>query len=135
MNINDLTKEDLEFIIDNFNTIRQLYDVKYCVNVGNVYFKHESNKLYEYESLCVAVVLEIEDSMVHFSEFDISGDSFRMYDIYKSEIEFLEEFTKVDRKLESELLKLYNNKTEDINNIEKRYFNKAKDILHEYKLI
>jgi hypothetical protein len=135
MNINDLTKEDLEFIIDNFNTIRQLYDVKYTVNVGGVYFKHESNKLYEYESLCVAVVLEIEDSMVHFSEFSISGDSFHMYDIYKSEIEFLEEFTKVDRKLESELLKLYNNKTEDINNIEKRYFNKAKDILHEYKLI
>lgn len=135
MNINDLTKEDLEFIIDNFNFIRQMYDDKYAVNVGGVYFKHESNKLYEYESCRIAVILDIEDSMVHFSEFDVSKDSFNMYDMYKSEIDFLEEFTKVDHKLESELLKLYNSKKEDINNIEKIYFNKAKDILHEYKLI
>lgn len=135
MNIYDLTKEDLEFIIDNFNTIRQLYDDKYTVNVGGVYFKHESNKLYEYESLCIAAILGIEDDMVHFSEYDISKDSFHKYDVCKSEIEFLEEFARVDSRLGLELLTLYDSKTEDINNIEKRYFNKAKDILHEYKLI
>jgi hypothetical protein len=135
MNINEFTKEELKYIIDNFNAIRQAYDDKYVVNAGGVYFRHESNKLYEYESLCVAVVIDIEDDMVHFSEFDISRDSLHTYDIYKSEIEFLEEFTKVDNRLKLELLKLYDNKTEDINNIEKRYFNKAKDILREYKLI
>lgn len=129
MDIDKLTKED------NFNTIRQVYNAKHTVNAGGVYFKHESNKLYEYESSCVAVVLEIEDGMVHFSEFEISRDSFHMYDVCIPEIEFLEGFTKVDRKLESELLKLYNNKKEDINNIEKTYYLRAKDILCEYKLI
>jgi hypothetical protein len=38
-------------------------------------------------------------------------------------------------KLQFELLKLYDSKKENISNIEKTYYLRAKDILHEYKLI
>lgn len=136
MDINKLTKEELKYIIDNIDEIKSEYFNKYNVQQSAVYFRHESNKLYEYESLCIAVVIDIKDDMVHFSEFDIANDSFHKYDVSKLEIEFLEEFTRVeDSGLELELSKLYNDKKENINNIEKIYYLRAKDILHEYKLI
>jgi hypothetical protein len=134
MNINDLTKEELEFIIDNFNTIRQVYSSKYEVFPDTVYFRNDSNP--NRESYIIAVVADVDDSRIVFEEFDISNDRVALFrDISLDNTEFLELFTKADMKLQFELLKLYNNKTEDINNIEKKYFNKAKDILHEYKLI
>jgi hypothetical protein len=134
MNINDLTKEELEFIIDNFNTIRQVYSSKYEVFPDTVYFRNDSNP--NRESYIIAVVTGVDGEVVEFAEFDISNDKVVLFnDLSLDKDEFLEEFTKVDIKLQFELLKLYNSKMENINNIEKTYYLRAKDILHEYKLI
>lgn len=134
MNINDLTKEELEFIIDNFNTIRQVYSSKYEVFPDTVYFRNDSNP--NRESYIIAVVTDVDDSRIVFAEFDISNDRVALFrDISLGNTEFLELFTKADMKLQFELLKLYDDRTENINNIEKRYYLKAKDLLQEYKLI
>lgn len=134
MNINDLTKEELEFIIDNFNTIRQVYSSKYEVFPDTVYFRNDSNP--NRESYIIAVVTDVDDSRIVFAEFDISNDRVALFrDISLDNTEFLELFTKADMKLQFELLKLYDDRTENINNIEKTYCLRAKDILQEYKLI
>ena len=133
MNINDLTKEELKYIIDNIDEIRSQYSRKYEVYEDDVYFSNKSRL--DHESYMIAIVTDVEDSMVSFSEFDIVNDSFHLYTVRTSKEEFLEEFTKIDFKLQFELLKLYDSKRENIDNIEKRYYLKAKDILQEYKLI
>jgi hypothetical protein len=133
MNINKLTEEELKYIIDNIEEIKSQYSNKYEVHEDDVYFRNMSRL--DRESYLIAIVTEVEDSMVSFSEFDIVNDSFHLYTVRKSKEEFLEEFTKVDFKMQFELLKLYDNKKEIMDNIEKNYYLRAKDILHEYKLI
>lgn len=138
MDINKLTKEELKYIIDNIEKIKSEYSNKYCVHEDDVYFKHESNKLYEYDSYVVAVVTNVNDKTdtVEFAEFDISNNNIVLFnDLSLSKDEFLENFTKVDSRLQFDLLKLHDGKEENINNIEKRYHLMAKDVLHEYKLI
>jgi hypothetical protein len=130
MNINDLTKEELKYIIDNIEKIKSEYSNKYGVYEDDVYFKHGV------DSYVVAVVTDVYDAEVEFAEFDISNDNVVLSShLFKNKDEFLEEFTKVDMKLQFELLKLYNSKQENISNIEKTYYLRAKDILQEYKLI
>jgi hypothetical protein len=136
MDIKDLTKEELKYIIDNIEKIKSEYSNKYGVYEDDVYFKHESNKSYEYDAYVVAVVTGVDGETVEFAEFDISNNNVVLFnDLSLDKDEFLEEFTKVDMKLQFELLKLYDSKKENISNIEKTYYLKAKDLLQEYKLI
>lgn len=130
MDIKDLTKEELKYIIDNIEKIKSEYSNKYGVYEDDVYFKHGV------DSYVVAVVTEVYDVDVEFAEFDIANDNVVLSsNLFKNKDEFLEEYTKVDMKLQFELLKLYDSKKENISNIEKTYYLRAKDILHEYKLI
>lgn len=130
MDIKDLTKEELKYIVDNIEKIKSEYYNKYGVYEDDVYFKHGV------DSYVVAVVTEVYDVDVEFAEFDIANDNIVLSShLFKNKDEFLEEYTKVDIKLQFELLKLYDSKKENISNIEKTYYLRAKDILHEYKLI
>lgn len=130
MDIKDLTKEELKYIIDNIDEIKSQYSNKYSVYEDDVYFKHGV------DSYTVAIVVEVKDEIVEFAKFDISKNNIVLFDdLSLDKDDFLEEFTKVDMKLQFELLKLYDSKMENINNIEKTYYLKAKDILQEYKLI
>lgn len=134
MDINKLTKEELKYIIDNIEKIKSEYSNKYGVYEDDVYFSNKSRL--DYESYVIAIVTEVKDETVEFAEFDISKDNIILFnDLSLDKDEFLEVFTKVDYKLQFELLKLYDSKKENINNIEKTYYLRAKDILHEYKLI
>lgn len=130
MDINKLTKEELKYIIDNIEKIKSEYSNKYGVYEDDVYFKHGV------DSYTVAVVTDVYDAEVEFAEFDIANDNVVLSShLFKNKDEFLEEYTKVDMKLQFELLKLYDSKKENISNIEKTYYLRAKDILQEYKLI
>lgn len=130
MDINKLTKEELKYIIDNIEKIKSEYSNKYGVYEDDVYFKHGV------DSYIVAVVTDVDDETVEFAEFDIRNDNIFLFnDISLGKDEFLEKFTKVDSRLQFELLKLYDSKKENINNIEKKYYLRAKDILCEYNLI
>lgn len=130
MDIKDLTKEELKYIIDNIDEIKSQYSNKYSVYEDDVYFKHGV------DSYTVVIVVEVKDEIVEFAKFDISKNNIVLFDdLSLDKDDFLEEFTKVDMKLQFELLKLYDSKMENINNIEKTYYLKAKDILQEYKLI
>lgn len=130
MDIKDLTKEELKYIVDNIEKIKSEYSNKYGVYEDDVYFKHGV------DSYVVAVVTEVYDVDVEFAEFDIANDNIVLSShLFKNKDEFLEEYTKVDIKLQFELLKLYDSKKENISNIEKTYYLRAKDLLHEYKLI
>lgn len=130
MDIKDLTKEELKYIIDNIEKIKSEYSNKYGVYEDDVYFKHRV------DAYVVAVVTDVYDAEVEFAEFDISNDNVVLSsNLFKNKDEFLEEYTKVDMKLQFELLKLYDSKKENISNIEKTYYLRAKDILQEYKLI
>lgn len=130
MDIKDLTKEELKYIIDNIDEIKSQYSNKYSVYEDDVYFKHGV------DSYTVAIVVEVKDEIVEFAKFDISKNNIVLFnDLSLDKDDFLEEFTKVDMKLQFELLKLYDSKMENINNTEKTYYLKAKDILQEYKLI
>lgn len=130
MDIKDLTKEELKYIIDNIEKIKSEYSNKYGVYEDDVYFKHKV------DAYVVAVVTDVYDADVEFAEFDISNNNVVLSShLFKNKDEFLEEYTKVDMKLQFELLKLYDSKKENISNIEKTYYLRAKDILQEYKLI
>lgn len=130
MDIKDLTKEELKYIIDNIEKIKSEYSSKYDVYEDDVYFKHGV------DTYTVAIVTDVYDAEVEFAEFDIANDNIVVTShLFKNKDEFLEEFTKVDYKLQFELLKLYDSKKENISNIEKTYYLRAKDILQEYKLI
>ena len=130
MDIKDLTKEELKYIIDNIEEIKSEYSSKYGVYEDDVYFKHGL------DSYVVVVVTDVNDKTVEFAEFDISKDNIVLFnDLSLDKDVFLEEFTKVDMKLQFELLRLYDSKKENISNIEKTYYLRAKDILQEYKLI
>lgn len=130
MDIDKLTKEELKYIIDNIEKIKSEYSNKYGVYENDVYFKHGI------DSYVVVVVTDVNDETVEFAEFDISNDHIILFnDLSLDKDEFLEGFTKVDLKLQFELLKLYDSKQENISNIEKTYYLRAKDILQEYKLI
>ncbi len=130
MDINKLTREELKYIIDNIEKIKSEYSNKYGVYEDDVYFKHGV------DSYIVAVVTEVKDETVEFAEFDIKNNNIILFsDLSLDKDEFLEEFTKVDYKLQFELSKLYDSKKENIDNIEKTYYLRAKDILQEYKLI
>lgn len=130
MDIKDLTKEELKYIIDNIEKIKSEYSNKYGVYESDVYFKHRA------DAYVVAVVTDVYDAEVEFAEFDIANDNVVLSsNLFKNKDEFLEEYTKVDMKLQFELLKLYDSKKENISNIEKTYYLRAKDILSEYKLI
>ena len=130
MDIKDLTKEELKYIIDNIEKIKSEYSNKYGVYEDDVYFKHRV------DAYVVAVVTDVYDAEVEFAEFDIANDNVVLSsNLFKNKDEFLEEYTKVDMKLQFELLKLYDSKKENISNIEKTYYLRAKDILSEYKLI
>jgi hypothetical protein len=130
MDIKDLTKEELKYIIDNIEKIKSEYSNKYGVYEDDVYFKHRV------DAYVVAVVTDVYDAEVEFAEFDISNNNVVLSsNLFKNKDEFLEEYTKVDMKLQFELLKLYDSKKENISNIEKTYYLRAKDILQEYKLI
>ena len=134
MDINKLTEEELKYIIDNIEKIKSEYTNKYGVYEDDVYFSNKSRL--DYESYVIAVVTEVKDGVVEFAEFDISKNNIVLFnDLSLDKDEFLEEFTKVDMKLQFELLKLYDSKKENISNIEKTYYLRAKDILSEYKLI
>ena len=134
MDIKDLTKEELKYIIDNIEKIKSEYTNKYGVYEDDVYFSNKSRL--DYESYVIAVVTGVDGEVVEFAEFDISKNNIVLFnDLSLDKDEFLEEFTKVDLKLQFDLLKLYDSKMENINNIEKTYYLRAKDILHEYKLI
>ena len=134
MDINKLTKEELKYIIDNIEKIKSEYTNKYGVYEDDVYFSNKSRL--DYESYVIAVVTGVDGEVVEFAEFDISNDHIILFnDLSLDKDEFLEEFTKVDFKLQFELLKLYDSKKENISNIEKTYYLRAKDILQEYKLI
>lgn len=130
MDIKDLTKEELKYIIDNIEEIKSEYSNKYGVYEDDVYFKHGV------DTYTVAIVTDVYDAEVEFAEFDIANDNIVLTShLFKNKDEFLEEYTKVDLKLQFELLKLYDSKQENISNIEKTYYLRAKDILQEYKLI
>ena len=130
MDINKLTREELKYIIDNIDKIKSEYSNKYGVHEDDVYFKHGV------DSYIVAIVTDVDDETIEFTEFDIRNDNIVLFNnISLNKDEFLEKFTKVDFKLQFELLKLYDSKKENISNIEKTYYLRAKDILHEYKLI
>ena len=130
MDIKDLTKEELKYIIDNIEKIKSEYSSKYGVYEDDVYFKHGI------DSYVVVVVTDVNDKTVEFAEYDISKDNIDLFSGLSLDKDvFLEEFTKVDFKLQFELLKLYDSKKENISNIEKTYYLRAKDILQEYKLI
>lgn len=130
MDIKDLTKEELKYIIDNIEEIKSEYSSKYGVYEDDVYFKHGV------DTYTVAIVTDVYDADVEFAEFDISNNNVVLSShLFKNKDEFLEEYTKVDMKLQFELLKLYDSKQENISNIEKTYYLRAKDILQEYKLI
>lgn len=130
MDIKDLTKEELKYIIDNIEEIKSEYSSKYGVYEDDVYFKHGI------DSYVVVVVTDVNEKTVEFAEFDISKDNIDLFNgLSLNKDVFLEEFTKVDMKLQFELLKLYDSKQENISNIEKTYYLRAKDILQEYKLI
>lgn len=130
MDIKDLTKEELKYIIDNIEEIKSEYSSKYGVYEDDVYFKHGI------DSYVVVVVTDVNEKTVEFAEFDISKDNIDLFNGLSLDKDvFLEEFTKVDMKLQFELLKLYDSKQENISNIEKTYYLRAKDILQEYKLI
>ena len=130
MDIKDLTKEELKYIIDNIEEIKSEYSSKYGVYEDDVYFKHGI------DSYVVVVVTDVNEKTVEFAEYDISKDNIDLFSGLSLDKDvFLEEFTKVDMKLQFELLKLYDSKKENISNIEKTYYLRAKDILQEYKLI
>lgn len=130
MDIKDLTKEELKYIIDNIEKIKSEYSSKYGVYEDDVYFKHGV------DTYTVAIVTDVYDAEVEFAEFDIANNNIVLSShLFKNKDEFLEEYTKVDMKLQFELLKLYDSKNENISNIEKTYYLRAKDILQEYKLI
>ena len=130
MDIKDLTKEELKYIIDNIEKIKSEYSNKYGVYEDDVYFKHGV------DSYVVVVVTNVNEKTVEFAEYDISKDNIDLFSgLSLNKDVFLEEFTKVDMKLQFELLKLYDSKKENISNIEKTYYLRAKDILQEYKLI
>ena len=130
MDIKDLTKEELKYIIDNIEEIKSEYSSKYGVYEADVYFKHGI------DSYVVVVVTDVNEKTVEFAEYDISKDNIDLFSgLSLNKDVFLEEFTKVDMKLQFELLRLYDSKKENISNIEKTYYLRAKDILQEYKLI
>ena len=130
MDIKDLTKEELKYIIDNIEEIKSEYSSKYGVYEDDVYFKHGI------DSYVVVVVTDVNEKTVEFAEYDISKDNIDLFSGLSLDKDvFLEEFTKVDMKLQFELLRLYDSKKENISNIEKTYYLRAKDILQEYKLI
>lgn len=130
MDIKDLTKEELKYIIDNIEEIKSEYSSKYGVYEDDVYFKHGV------DTYTVLVVTDVNEKTVEFAEYDISNDNIALFNGLSLDKDvFLEEFTKVDMKLQFELLKLYDSKQENISNIEKTYYLRAKDILQEYKLI
>lgn len=130
MDIKDLTKEELKYIVDNIEKIKSEYSNKYGVYEDDVYFKHGV------DTYTVAIVTEVYDVDVEFAEFNIANNNVVLSShLFKNKDEFLEEYTKVDIKLQFELLKLYDSKKENISNIEKTYYLRAKDLLHEYKLI
>ena len=112
MDIKDLTKEELKYIINNIDEIKSQYSNKYSVYEDDVYFKHGV------DSYTVAIVVEVKDEIVEFAKFDISKNNIVLFnDLSLDKDDFLEEFTKVDMKLQFELLKLYDSKMENINNI------------------
>jgi hypothetical protein len=130
MDIKDLTKEELKYIIDNIEEIKSEYSSKYGVYEDDVYFKHGV------DTYTVLVVTDVNEKTVEFAEYDISNNNIVLFNGLSLDKDvFLEEFTKVDMKLQFELLKLYDSKQENISNIEKTYYLRAKDILQEYKLI
>ena len=134
MDIDKLTKEELKYIIDNIEEIKTQYSNKYGVYEDDVYFKNASRV--DFESYVIAVVTEVKGETVEFAEFDISNNNIVLFShLLLDKNVFLEELTKVDFKLQVDLLKLYDSKKENVDNIEKRYYLKAKDILQEYKLI
>ena len=134
MDINKLTKEELKYIIDNIEKIKSEYSNKYGVYEDDVYFSNKSRL--DRESYVVVVVTDVNNETVEFTEFDISNNNVVLFNhLLLDKDVFLEEFTKVDCKLQFELLKLYDSKKENISNIEKTYYLRAKDILQEYKLI
>ena len=134
MDIDKLTEEELKYIIDNIDEIKSQYSNKYGVCEDDVYFKNASRV--DFESYAIAIVTDVKSETIEFTEFDISNNNVIMFShLLLDKNEFLEVFTKIDFKLQFELLKLYDSKKENIDNIEKRYYLKAKDILQEYKLI
>lgn len=134
MDITKLTEEELKYIIDNIDEIKSQYSNKYGVYEDDVYFKNASRV--DFESYVIAIVTDVKGETIEFAEFDISNNNMVMFSqLLLDKNEFLEVFTKVDYKLQFDLLKLYDSKKENIDNIEKRYYLKAKDILQEYKLI
>ena len=134
MDITKLTEEELKYIIDNIDEIKSQYSRKYGVYEDDVYFKNASRV--DHESYVIAIVTDVKSETIEFAEFDISNNNVVLFDhLLLDKNEFLEVFTKVDFKIQFELLKIYDSKKEIIDNIEKRYYLKAKDLLQEYKLI
>jgi hypothetical protein len=84
MDIKDLTKEELKYIVDNIEKIKSEYSNKYGVYEDDVYFKHGV------DSYVVAVVTEVYDVDVEFAEFDIANDNIVLSShLFKNKDEFL----------------------------------------------
>ena len=152
VDINNLSLDELKYIVENFNDIKKTYidlrnkiDIS-DIHVGDIYFSSSSGATDNETNMdelmySIAIVRQVEDGKVQCSIVMIKNKSQGMtvfHDVLYNPNVFKNTFTKRltnECELITDLFVLYEEQKLQQNNIMERTFHKAVDMLQEYGII
>lgn len=143
MEIDKLSIDELKFIIDNFDKIKNEYQEKIKINVGDVYFNiveynndNEKNIIYQ-----IAIVNIIDGDNICFTEINLTEkQGITESKMYLEEELFKDKYKQYINKdvvdlIIDDLYCKFEEQKKEYNKVSKRFFDKSKNILEKYDLI
>lgn len=141
MEIDKLSIDELKFIIDNFDKIKNEYQEKIKIKVGDVYFnigEYNNDIIYQ-----IAIVNVIDGDNIYFTEINLTEK--QGISKSKTSLELEEELFKDKYKqyINKDVVNLviedlycqFEKQKKEYNTVSKRFFDKSKNILEKYELI
>lgn len=139
MEIDKLTTEELKFIIDNFDKIKNEYQEKIKIKTGDTFLNIIEDK--NWTIYQIAIVNNIDGDYICFTEINLTEKQ----GITESKMSLEEELFKDKYKqyINKDVVNLviedlycqFEEQKKEYNKVSKRFFDKSKNILEKYELI
>lgn len=139
MEIDKLSAEELKFIIDNFDKIKNEYQEKINLKIGDVFFKNiELNDNDKIDTRYkISIIDNIYGDEIYFTVISLSEQN--GISIYKMSLEeelFKDEYKQhVEKNIADDLFQQFKELNKEYEKVSKRFFEKSKNILENYKVI
>lgn len=135
MEINKLTTEELKFIIDNFDKIKDEYQEKIKIKPGDTFLNIIEDKNWtKYQIADVNIIIgdEIQFTEIEFSEkngITINNTSLKK-EFFKNKYK-----KHIENNILDDLYQQFEDQKKEFEKVSKHFFDKSKNILEKYKVL